>query len=136
LVSQIVDLVAIRPEIRLNYLGLEGSCYQLVEKKHNSPFKRSTLFDPDTMDIDEVSEFNGSSSDANDDESMTDDDPLAAPFESFIQDNSDYGEEEVEESDEEFSEGEREEPSVSARQILFYDSMVSVFKARHGEIRQ
>lgn len=89
------------------------------------------------MDIDEASEFNESGSEDNDDdEAMTDDGPVANSVDSFTQENSDDGEDEAEGSDEELSEVDREEPTIVARQILFFDSMVSVFKARHGDIRQ
>lgn len=88
------------------------------------------------MDIDDASEVNETENDENDNEDITDDDvPAAPPSEHPTEADSDDGEEEAEYPDEDVSEGEKDEPPVTIRQILFYDSMVSIFNARHGEIR-
>ncbi len=137
LTSQIVDLIAIRPEIQLSYLGLEDSCFQLIENMHSTQSRRATGFDSETMDIDDNSDFNESESEENDDEDMTDDDvPGPLPSDDPTDAYSGDGEDGAEDSEEDLSELEREEPAIKIRQILFYDSMVSVFKARHGDIRQ
>lgn len=136
LVSQIVDLVSLRPEIQLCYLALEDSCFQLIENRIDTQSTRASLYDLDTMDIDDASEVNETENEENDNEDITDDDvPAVQPPEDPTEADSDDGEEEAVYPDEDVSEEEREEPPVTVRQILFYDSMVSIFDARHGEIR-
>ena len=88
------------------------------------------------MDIDDASEANETENDENDNDDITDDDvPTVQPSEDPTDAGSDYGEEDADYTDEDISEEEKEEPPVTVRQIMFYDSMVSIFSARHGEIR-
>lgn len=88
------------------------------------------------MDIDDTSEFNESENEEHEDEDPADDNVSVAPdSEETIEANSDDDQEGAEDTDEGGSEAEKEEPAIAVRQILFYDSMVSVFRARHGEIR-
>lgn len=136
LVSQIIDLVSLRPEIQLCYLALEDSCFQLIENRTDAQSTRASLYDLDTMDIDDASEVNEVENEENDNDDITDDDVSAVqPSEDSIEADSDDSGGEAEYPDEDVSEEEKEEPPVTVRQILFYDSMVSIFNARHGEIR-
>ena len=136
LASQIADLVSLRPEVQLCYLGLEDSCFQLIENKTGPKFPRSTLYDLDTMEIDDTSEFNESDNEENQDEDDPIDDVFAgSPPGDDTEAGSVDGAEGPEEIDEDGSDNGKEEPAVTIRPILFYDSFVSIFKARHGEIR-
>ena len=88
------------------------------------------------MDIDDASEVNEVENEENDNEDITDDNvSVVQSSDGLTETDSENGEEEAEYPDEDVSEEEKEEPPVTVRQILFYDSMVSIFNARHGEIR-
>lgn len=88
------------------------------------------------MDVDDASDVNETEIEENDIEDITDDDvPAVQSSEDPTEDDSNDSEEEAEYPDEDVSEEEQEEPPITIRQILFYDSMVSIFNARHGEIR-
>ena len=128
--------MSLRPEIQLCYLALEDSCFQLIENRTDTQSTRSNLYDLDPMDVDDASEVNETENEENDNEEITDDDaPTVLPSEDPTEADSDEDDEETDYPDEDVSEEEKEEPPVTVRQILFYDPMVSIFSARHGEIR-
>lgn len=128
--------MSLRPEIQLCYLALEDSCFQLIENRNDTQSTRPNLYDLDAMDIDDASEVNETENEENDNDDITDNDaPTVQPAEDPTEADSDDADEETDYQDEDVSEEEKEEPPVTVRQILFYDSMVSIFNARHGEIR-
>lgn len=111
---QVADIVSLRPELELCYLGVQQCCYEVLEcsvTRGSSPGRLTVVNHTDA------------DSDDNDD---------------TIEDGDDTSH-----SDLEFSQGDETEeeedtssPSITfrLREILFYDDKVSIFRARHGKL--
>lgn len=141
---QIVDIVTLRPEIQLCYVGVKHKCYEIMEAR-NSPVSGSSNLGPNgpiygngeqvanTMDEDDhFSETEGdedTEDDADDDDNnanmSVDDDEFTE-----VSDDEDSEVELTSEGDE----GEYFKARFRLREILFYDDKVSIFKARHGRL--
>lgn len=114
---QVLDIVSLRPEMALCYLGIQKQCFEVLEytasRRGRSPSGQSASVMQSGLD-----------SDDNDD-----------PEEHAVHDDSDLemGSSAGEETeDEERHEGEK--PSFRLREILFYDDKVSIYRARHGKL--
>lgn len=136
LALQVLDIVTLRPEIQLCYIGIEDKCFEILEtpvsdKKGNSDVYRDSPWysDSDSEAGDHVlgqaSEPNSDDEDINDDDDDDDDDE-SEHTSSFT--DEDYNtDEDIEDHDD--SSGSRY--VFRLREILFYDDKISVFKARH-----
>ncbi|EME40374.1 hypothetical protein DOTSEDRAFT_74991 [Dothistroma septosporum NZE10] len=128
LALQIVDIVALRPEVELCYMGIANKCFEILENRAGESRTESSLGLHPAMDPDA-----GSDDGDNDDEDDDDD-----------EDEEDQVEEEVdtESEDEEIEEDSDDEDDVDGqavgrlrlREILFYDDKVAIFKGRHGRL--
>lgn len=121
LALQVLDIVSIRPELKITYIGLETKCYQILEAASSDGFENTQA--NDTSPANDEFVF--------DPAALTDEDEEDDPRE---QDpdlmSSDPSEDEYD--------GDLDE-SVSCvrftlQEILFYDDKISIFKARHGVI--
>ncbi|KAL9113965.1 MAG: hypothetical protein Q9227_002099 [Pyrenula ochraceoflavens] len=126
LAMQILDIVTLRPELELCYLGIQSKCFEILELPAGSKsFDASTTAN------------NPSSSDFDSDE---DDDDGTHP--SVHHDVHDDTESEIssaehgDSDDDDLYGGEslKNVKHFKLREILFYDDKVSIFKARHGRI--
>lgn len=125
LALQVLDIVSIRPELKITYIGLETKCYQILEAASNGT---DEFDDPQANDH---STMNGDDS-VFDPASLTDDDD----------EDVDGGEQDPDLLSSDLSEddydAELEESIFRVRfklqEILFYDDKISIFKARHGVI--
>ncbi|RAL16237.1 uncharacterized protein BO97DRAFT_410647 [Aspergillus homomorphus CBS 101889] len=125
----ILDIVTIRPEIGLTYVGLQSKCYEILESKdgdaggeyYDTDDSHSEGFVPGGEDW--------AGSETNDDDEADDDGAASA-----IHSLSDVSSDDRGSSDGEDSELDYNRPRVSfrLREILFYDDKVAIFKARHG----
>ena len=138
-----MDIVALRPEIELCYLGISSKCFEILENRqyddlmfayHDSSTSPANagpggvVGDPDDdSDVDD--------DDHDDDDDDDDDDvggnPDSDETQSDIGDDSDLSSEDDEGSK---SEDRKKRPRLRLREILFYDDKVSIFKARHGQL--
>ena len=145
---QVLDIIALRPEIELCYLGIEKKCFEILEYRSSylhrastSPndFNHSTIGVPThTMadDDDEEDHDDGGTAhhmnhfnvaDMSDDEGDNWD---AGSHTSSDREGTDY-----ERYDEEDGDGPDEQrKAFRLREILFYDDKISIFKARHGKL--
>ncbi|KAE8320497.1 hypothetical protein BDV39DRAFT_41154 [Aspergillus sergii] len=127
LALQILDIVTIRPEVGISYIGMINKCYEILEVKRNE----KDDFD-DTDDSHSEGFVPGSDdwapSDTDDDES---DDGGAG---SAIESNSELSSDDHSSSEGYDSDLESNKSRVvfRLREILFYDDKISIFKARHG----
>ncbi|KAL8805434.1 MAG: hypothetical protein Q9182_002000 [Xanthomendoza sp. 2 TL-2023] len=133
LALQVLDIIALRPEIELCYLGIAHKCFEIMEGRYNSDatvtFRESATTGPvpspgSTIDSDEESEED----EGEDEEEDTTD---GGQHDS----DSDSGNDSFGESDGEVEREEwRKEIHLKLREILFYEEKVSIFKARHGKL--
>lgn len=128
LALQIVDIVALRPEVELCYMGIANKCFEILENTHawdGRPESHLGLVGPDL----------GSSDPEEDDVEDVDDD---LGDEDDDVDGDDAEEDTQSESSEDDGDSEVLEASSQARlrlrEILFYDDKVAVFRARHGRL--
>jgi hypothetical protein len=133
----VVDMIFLRPEIELCYLGISNKCFEILENR-NKEDGNSTSDLPTTgvpgghVTDDEDDEGASEGSDDDDDEDEDEDDGTAT--EAVEADNVEYetsdpGDSEVESTD--GIDDDRSKFHLRLREILFYDDKVAIFKARH-----
>jgi hypothetical protein len=131
---QIVDIITLRPEIELCYMGLGTKCFEILE---NSSKRRESR-----------SSSRGNSSGQSED-SDVDDGDLTDEEDDITDEEDDGSDEDVEDamhsaasSAEELSDSEsgggwfgfgKKPPKLRLQEILFYDK-ISIFKARYGRL--
>ncbi|PWY70945.1 hypothetical protein BO70DRAFT_365251 [Aspergillus heteromorphus CBS 117.55] len=123
----ILDIVTIRPEVGITYVGVQNKCYEILEAKDGDP---GEFYDTDDSHSEGFvpggEEWAGS--DTNEEES--DDDGGASAVDSHSELSSDdRGSSDGEDSDLDCN---KSRVSFRLREILFYDDKIAVFKARHG----
>lgn len=114
---QVLDIVSLRPDLELCYLGVERSCFEVLEysegQRGPSPHPLAVVNGDHDTDSDENEDM----------------------IEEEIDDDNDFdldisqGEETEDESS-----GAREKMAFRLREILFYDDKVSIYRARHGRL--
>lgn len=146
---QVVDIVTLRPEIEICYLGIQTKCFEILENNRHHDDPPTFLYHDSTTSPANAGPGNvvmggpDEDSDADDDDHEVDDDddgdgtaagvpPTTDPDET----ESDVGDESNGDSDDEAygSDGGKKRQRLRLREILFYDDKVSVFKARHGRL--
>ncbi|GKT48305.1 uncharacterized protein ColSpa_08486 [Colletotrichum spaethianum] len=154
LALQLVDIITLRPEIQLCYVGISTKCFEILESKPVEEGGASTT----SVTADHGVMGHDSGIDGEDDE---DDEEDGTDDETASQVDEDTSEEEAEDDDTPASavdvEDSQSEASVGAqdsddddsmrdvdcghsrprlrlREILFYDDKVAIFKARHGRL--
>lgn len=138
LALQLVDIVAIRPEIEICYMAFATTCFELLENR-NRDGSSCSRFDSSTTPAHAGpgGVYDSDEDDANnedDDDDSTSDAPVDPGLESPEDSESDAETGSTGESDEYPSEWESRRPIFKLREILFYDDKVSIFKARHGQL--
>ncbi|OAP65309.1 hypothetical protein AYL99_01281 [Fonsecaea erecta] len=147
---QVLDIVALRPELELCYLGIQTQCFEILE--YATPRKGS---------------YSGTSGEDHSGDDVGPGDDTAAPHpsqpqahhdhDSHDEEAGDHGEHGDPDDDSDFDavsddgydltdDGEESEdggeaggsggpkPTWRLREILFYDDKISIFKARHGRL--
>ncbi|KAK3677139.1 hypothetical protein LTR78_002677 [Recurvomyces mirabilis] len=151
LALQIVDIVALRPEVELCYMGIANKCFEILENKRDTDSRNeshlglsgggpivegSTGFDNDE-DEDDV---DADDEDAEDDgeEGVEEEEATESDDEDDDDDNDEDDDDDDDSSDGGGSggggRGGRNAARLRLREILFYDDKVAVFKARHGRL--
>jgi len=133
LALQIVDIIALRPEIELCYMGISDKCFEILENRNRD---ESTFHDSATSSAnagpDGVGDTDEDSDEADDDEQDdTNEATGSTPGSDSDGTDSDVAEGIIGDSDDdEVSESGRTRPKLKLREILFYDDKIIVFKAR------
>ena len=158
LALQIVDIITLRPEIKLCYVGLSTKCFEILESRptdarsssgsvgHNGASSHMNAAagaqestddengeeDEDTSDDEE----DGEETDNDDDDDDENDDEDGAPTSPTDPDETQSENSGAEDSDDDsFVEPEvPDRTQLRLREILFYDDKVAIFKARHGKL--
>ncbi|RJE18351.1 F-box domain-containing protein [Aspergillus sclerotialis] len=128
LALQILDVVSIRPDVGITYLGIQSKCYEILEKRNGdkdeefdgSDSSHSGVLHPSGGDVTESE---------NDDDSDED-----IQIGNTVETQSVLSADETDLSDGEDSESDISKPQTTfrLREILFYDDKITIFKARHG----
>ncbi|OQO12491.1 hypothetical protein B0A48_03133 [Cryoendolithus antarcticus] len=141
LASQIVDIVALRPEVELCYMGIANKCFEILETRKDHDSRNESRLG---VGRDQDNDASGSGAEDaeddgdEDDEDEGDDEGEEEAGEETESDVEESGDGEDSESESEGSVGVGGKGSGPARlrlrEILFYDDKVAVFKARHGRL--
>jgi hypothetical protein len=146
LACQIVDIVTLRPEIELCYMGIGTKCFEILETKatddsslysslssssnHNNGGYHSLgggqQSDGDDQNDDEADDLDDDDDDIDVSDEDEDDSMSSITYDSADSDDDD-------DEDEYLSGNKKDSPRLRLQEILFYDK-VSIFKARYGRL--
>ncbi len=138
LALQIVDIIALRPEILICYMGISSKCFEILENRnpdestyHDSATSSANAGPDGVGDTDEDSDEADDQDDDHDDHDDANEATGSTPFVDSDGTDSDVAEGTVGDSDDdEVSESGRTRPKLKLREILFYDDKITIFKAR------
>ncbi|KAI0196878.1 hypothetical protein F4808DRAFT_473973 [Astrocystis sublimbata] len=133
LALQIVDIISLRREIKLVYVGLWQKCFEISEVEDNSSEGNRSQDDNgnggQTNDADQMDD------ELSDNDMATDDGELG-PFmdaeDEIAEEASDDGQSEADSFADESATNAL--PRLRQREILYYDDKVELFRARHGKL--
>ena len=134
LALQVLDIVALRPELEICYLGIQSKCFEILEFKAS---ETSALI-PD-VPLHPPAPGPGDSDVDSDEDPDGDDDPTVGPsgtHDAHVETESETSSVDIETDDDDVYDASHRKASVQfrLREILFYDDKVSIFKARHGKL--
>ncbi|KAF1928878.1 uncharacterized protein M421DRAFT_420114 [Didymella exigua CBS 183.55] len=141
LAYQILDIVHLRPEIELCYMGLTHKCFEILENRPTNYDLRSDSMsgeggpsahshaehDPVIISDDE--------SEATEDEDDDDDDGGTGHAGEDTESEASDGGHDQDSDDDDFMHEEHRGPKLRVREILFYEERVEAFRRRHGVLR-
>ena len=133
LALQILDIVTLRPEIQLCYIGIEHKCFEILETPVTDKMDRELYRDSpwysesDSDDVDDHTNGHDSESNSGDDDNDGDDDDDDFHTNPHVILELDEDTDE----DSEYRHGSGSRFVFRLREILFYDDKISVFKSRH-----
>lgn len=123
-----MDIVALRPELEICYIGIMKKCFEVLEQKPGSANTgRGRHGIGEESGSEEEDDDDEGSADEDDEDADNDDDDDSEDTDSDSTDS-------YEDSELGASEDEKELPALKLREILYYDDKVSIFKARHGRL--
>lgn len=147
-----VDIITLRPDIQLCYVGISTKCFEILESKPAEESGASTTsVAADHGVVGHESGVDGEDDDE-EDEVATDDDDTASqvdedtseeetddtPGNAVHADDSQSEASAAQDSDDDESMRDADygtsRPRLRLREILFYDDKVAIFKARHGRL--
>lgn len=127
LALQVLDIVSIRPELKMTYIGLQMKCYQIQEGAGDG---KELDFDDQTVnDISIAGDDNLSEIDAI---SIQEDDHDIPPYTDGGSDLLSSDLDDDDDDDDEADDDSAGRVQFRLQEILFYDDKISIFKARHG----
>lgn len=124
LALQILDIVTIRPEVGINYVGMQNKCYEILEGKRGD---KAELEDEEDSHSEGIGDSEPWSASDTEDDDGDDAAGAASPGDSTSGLSSHTSSE-----DESDLDGSRSRVTFRLREILFYDDKIAIFKARHG----
>ena len=133
----VVDVVTLRPEVELCYLGISTKCFEILEKKHKAKRKNNTISNSATSeDTDEDSgdDENHYSEEDNEDDNGGVPTPVTPSPPSAAISNDEEDDDDMISSEDEVKLPAAKKLKYKLREILFYDDKISIFKARHGRL--
>ncbi|KAK4975630.1 hypothetical protein LTR66_010938 [Elasticomyces elasticus] len=131
---QVVDIVALRPDIELCYMGIATKCFEILENKRSDlDLRNESHLGLGSGHVADAAESDDED-DAEDDDEDDDDDGDGGDGDATESDNEDDDHDDSDSDDVYSNAGEKLGPRLRLREILFYDDKVAVFKARHGRL--
>lgn len=138
LAYQILDIVHLRPEIELCYMGLSSKCFEILENRPSNYDLRNDGMHTDGSGNDYLAHDPMLSEDESETTEDEDDDELddglmtgaGDETESEASDHEDH-----DSDDESFLQDSHRGPKLRVREILFYEERVEAFRRRHGVLR-
>lgn len=121
LALQVLDIVSIRPELKITYIGLETKCYQILEAASTGGFENPQTNDTSARTDDFVFDPAALTDEDDEDEPVEQDPDLMSSDPSEDDYDADLDESIF-------------RVRFTLQEILFYDDKISIFKARHGVI--
>ncbi|KAI1501694.1 hypothetical protein F5X99DRAFT_381394 [Biscogniauxia marginata] len=151
LAFQIVDIITLRPEIQLCYVGIGNKCFEILETRRNDNSNSASESNSHhhhghgviVMEEEDDDEDGGSEGDeeTEEEEEEDDEDEDGDANDEITNTSPTDGEDDFTEvSDDAESEADSSRdvgelvPRLRLREILFYDDKVAIFKARHGKL--
>ncbi|CAA9965806.1 hypothetical protein PTMSG1_09165 [Pyrenophora teres f. maculata] len=138
LAYQILDIVHLRPEIELCYMGLSTKCFEILENRPSNYDLRhdgmhadgsgSAYATHDPMMSDDESE----ATEDEDEDDMDDGGPPPGGDETESEASDDA---DAESDDDSLMQDSQKGPKLRVREILFYEERVEAFRRRHGVLR-
>jgi len=159
LALQIADIITLRPEIQLCYVGISTKCFEILETRpsdgtvnsllngggslvsaaggsHNETHNAVVTDDADSEDDAENEDTTDDEQDEDgSEEEETEDEDEGTPTSPTDPDETQSEQSDGADSDtDSFVEPEANKTRLRLREILFYDDKVAIFKARHGRL--
>ena len=137
LALQVVDIVALRSEVELCYMGIANKCFEILETRKDEMGKNDShlgVFGGGIVDPDHAG--SEAEDDEDEDEEAEDDDEVE-DLDAEEEDDTESDEDDAEDDTDSEADGVefgRHAARLRLREILFYDDKVAIFKARHGRL--
>lgn len=130
-----LDVVALRPEVELCYLGIKEACYEILETRRGKKSKGgagSASANAGGGESDDDYEAETHNDHDDDDDSEDEDPPPVTPATQTQGMDSDI--DPITDDDEPDPVNSGTKIKLKLREILFYEDRISIFKARHGRL--
>lgn len=138
------DIITLRPEIQLCYVGVSNKCFEILENHpsdscsncHNgsggsaNPVNAEGSMSHAPVVVEDATDEDDTEDDDQDDEDSQDEDTPTSPTEP----EDGLSEHSYDESDDDSFVEPTAQTRLKLREILFYDDKVGIFKARHGRL--
>lgn len=144
LALQVVDVIVLRPEVELCYMGVSHKCFEILENRphddaHGMADAHSSAANGGpggtVTDDDEDEEDEDGSEDDEDEDEEDEGTAIAPPVIDPDETESELSDHDDSDTDSfDGSEDGRSKFRLRLREILFYDDKVAIFKARHGRL--
>ncbi|CAF9903020.1 MAG: hypothetical protein ALECFALPRED_000103 [Alectoria fallacina] len=133
-----IDVVALRPEVELCYLGIREKCFEILETTDSKKSKDGATTasanigggETDDDDDDDAEVHH----DHNDDDDDSEDEDPASMTQTTQAQGMDSDIDPITDDDEPDPASNATKIKLKLREILFYEDRISIFKARHGRL--
>lgn len=135
---QMTDIIALRPEIQLCYVGISSKCFEILENRPSDQTSGSHMHgnggggdDGDSpVVVEDATDGDDTEDDEHDDDDSGDEGTPTSPTEP----DETQSEHSYDDSDDDSFVEPAPAARLRLREILFYDDKVAIFKARHGRL--
>ncbi|KAF2658045.1 F-box domain-containing protein [Lophiostoma macrostomum CBS 122681] len=144
LAMQILDIVHLRPEIEICYMGISTKCFEILENRpSNYDLRHDSTNEADAPTAGLGGGYTAHDPLMSDDESEATEDEEEDEFDGGVtpaadgdESGSDISDEAHEDSDDDsFLQDDRKVPRLRIREILFYEEKIETLRARHGTLK-
>lgn len=139
-----MDVIVLRPEVELCYMGISHKCFEILENRPNDEIPGSgdshshmIIHGAGPDEEDDEDDEDGTDEDDEDDDDEEEEEDNGTTIAPVDPDETESEPSEHDDSDTDSflgSEDDRSRIRLRLREILFYDDKVAIFKARHGKL--